>query len=196
MAGSTSAGSSMSWPVNRSPAATAAGSCWESTSATGCDRTPTPARTTALPHLRPQQGPSPDDPRLAHSFASALEPGRTSWTVILDVARVRPTDDHTDLTATKLRTVIDALLTSEHWHKGTNRNDNRSPRKYPLIHRDAGKGPTTSQGKTEHGNVTPLHCNYFLHHSPSDTKLHSSFAAEFTESSLPTEGFSTIFFIL
>jgi hypothetical protein len=46
------------------------------------------------------------------SFVAALESGRTSWTAILDVLRVRPTDDHTDLAATQLRTIVDTLLTA------------------------------------------------------------------------------------
>lgn len=57
-------------------------------------------------------------PGWPYSFIAALEPGRTSWTAILDAQRVRPTDEHTDLAATQLRTVIDALITAGHWHEG------------------------------------------------------------------------------
>jgi hypothetical protein len=57
-------------------------------------------------------------PGWPYSFVAALEPGRTSWTAMLDVTRVRPTDDHTDLAATQLRTVIEALITAGHWHEG------------------------------------------------------------------------------
>jgi hypothetical protein len=57
-------------------------------------------------------------PGWPYSFIAALEPGRTSWTALLDVARMRPTDDHTDLAATQLRTVVDALITTGHWRWG------------------------------------------------------------------------------
>jgi hypothetical protein len=57
-------------------------------------------------------------PGWPYSFVAALEPGRTSWTAILDVVRVRPDDEHTDVAATQLRTVIDALVTAGHWHEG------------------------------------------------------------------------------
>jgi hypothetical protein len=57
-------------------------------------------------------------PGWPYSFIAALEPGRSSWTAILDVQRVRPTDDHTDLAATQLRTAIEALVTAGHWHEG------------------------------------------------------------------------------
>jgi DDE superfamily endonuclease len=57
-------------------------------------------------------------PGWPYSFIAALEPGRTSWTAILDVQRVRPTDEHTDLAATQLRTLIHALITAGHWHEG------------------------------------------------------------------------------
>jgi hypothetical protein len=57
-------------------------------------------------------------PGWPYSFVAALEPGRTSWTALLDVVRVHPSDDHTDLAATQLRTVIDTLITAGHWHEG------------------------------------------------------------------------------
>jgi hypothetical protein len=57
-------------------------------------------------------------PGWPYSFVAALEPGRTSWTALLDVLRVRPDDDHTDLAATQLRTVVDTLITSGHWCEG------------------------------------------------------------------------------
>jgi hypothetical protein len=40
-------------------------------------------------------------PGWPYSFVAALEPGHTSWTAILDVMRVSPTDEHTDLAATQ-----------------------------------------------------------------------------------------------
>ena len=57
-------------------------------------------------------------PGWPYSFVAALEPGRTSWTAILDVQRAGPTDDHTGLAATQLRTVVDTLITAGHWHAG------------------------------------------------------------------------------
>jgi hypothetical protein len=57
-------------------------------------------------------------PGWPYSFVAVLEPGRTSWTALLDAARLRPEDDHTDLAATQLRTVIHALITAGHWHEG------------------------------------------------------------------------------
>lgn len=57
-------------------------------------------------------------PGWPYSFVAALEPGRTSWTALLDVVRLRPEHDHTDLAATQLRTVVEALITAGHWHEG------------------------------------------------------------------------------
>lgn len=57
-------------------------------------------------------------PGWPYSFVAALEPGRTSWTAMLDVMRVRPDDDHTDLAATQLRTVVTGLITAGHWRTG------------------------------------------------------------------------------
>jgi hypothetical protein len=57
-------------------------------------------------------------PGWPYSFVAALEPGRSSWTAILDVLRVRPVDDHTDLAAAQLRTVVDTLITAGHWQTG------------------------------------------------------------------------------
>jgi hypothetical protein len=51
-------------------------------------------------------------PGWPYSFVAALEPGRTSWTAILDVLRLHPGDDHTDRAATQLRTVVQALITA------------------------------------------------------------------------------------
>jgi hypothetical protein len=67
------------------------------------------------PHVARQAQMIPGWP---YSFVAALEPGRTSWTALLDVVRVHPSDDHTDLAATQLRTVIQALITAGHWHEG------------------------------------------------------------------------------
>ncbi|MFC5119688.1 NF041680 family putative transposase [Amycolatopsis halotolerans] len=84
--------------------------------------------------LRPDAGTSPDRqfchtyargkgraqmiPGWPYSFVAALEPGRTSWTALLDVLRVRPGDEGTALAAAQLRTVIDALIAAGHWQAG------------------------------------------------------------------------------
>ena len=57
-------------------------------------------------------------PGWPYSFVAALEPGRSSWTAMLDVVRMRPEDDHTDLAATQLRTVVEGLITAGHWRPG------------------------------------------------------------------------------
>jgi DDE superfamily endonuclease len=57
-------------------------------------------------------------PGWPYSFVAALEPGRTSWTALLDVVRLRPEDDHTDLAATQLRTVVETLISAGHWRQG------------------------------------------------------------------------------
>jgi hypothetical protein len=57
-------------------------------------------------------------PGWPYSFVAMLEPGRTSWTTILDAARLGPTDDATAVTATQLRDVVDRLITAGHWRPG------------------------------------------------------------------------------
>jgi hypothetical protein len=57
-------------------------------------------------------------PGWPYSFVAVLEPGRSSWTAMLDVVRMRPDDDHTDLAATQLRTVVEGLITAGHWRTG------------------------------------------------------------------------------
>jgi DDE superfamily endonuclease len=48
-------------------------------------------------------------PGWPYSFVAALEPGRTSWTALLDVVRLGPGDDATTVTATQLREVVGRL---------------------------------------------------------------------------------------
>lgn len=57
-------------------------------------------------------------PGWEYSFVVGLEPGRTSWTAVFDAQRVHPDDNHTDIAAAQLRTVIDALITAGHWREG------------------------------------------------------------------------------
>jgi hypothetical protein len=77
------------------------------------------------PWLRPDAATSPDRsfchvygrgkgqaqmiPGWPYSFVAALEPGRTSWTALLDAVRLGPGDDATTVTATQLREVIHRL---------------------------------------------------------------------------------------
>jgi hypothetical protein len=57
-------------------------------------------------------------PGWPYSFVAALEPGRTSWTALLDVVRLRPADDATAVTAEQLRAVVGRLIAAGHWHEG------------------------------------------------------------------------------
>jgi hypothetical protein len=52
------------------------------------------------------------------SFVAALEPGRTSWTALLDAVRLGPADDATTVTADQLRAVVDRLITAGRWQHG------------------------------------------------------------------------------
>jgi len=77
------------------------------------------------PWLRPDAATSPDRsfchvygrgkgqaqmiPGWPYSFVAALEPGRTSWTTLLDALRLSPGDDATTVTATQLREVVQRL---------------------------------------------------------------------------------------
>jgi DDE superfamily endonuclease len=84
------------------------------------------------PWLRPDAATSPDRsfchvygrgkgqaqmiPGWPYSFVAALEPGRTSWTALLDAVRLGPGDDATTVTATQLREVVGRLQQAG-WHK-------------------------------------------------------------------------------
>jgi hypothetical protein len=48
-------------------------------------------------------------PGWPYSFVAALEPGRTSWTALLDALRLGPGDDATTGSALQLREVIQRL---------------------------------------------------------------------------------------
>src|SRR5260370_13567861 len=52
------------------------------------------------------------------SVIAALEPGRTSWTAVLDAVRVGPDDDETEVTAAQVRDVITRLIAAGHWREG------------------------------------------------------------------------------
>ena len=49
---------------------------------------------------------------------AALEPGRTSWTAVLDAVRLGPDDDDIAVTAAQVRDVITRLITAGHWRPG------------------------------------------------------------------------------
>jgi hypothetical protein len=57
-------------------------------------------------------------PGWPYSFVAALEPGRTSWTAVLDAVRLRPADDATEVTAAQIRTVLDRLRQAGQWCDG------------------------------------------------------------------------------
>lgn len=57
-------------------------------------------------------------PGWPYSFVAALEPGRTSWTAMLDVLRLGPLDDPTQVTANQVRQVVDRLRRAGQWVEG------------------------------------------------------------------------------
>jgi hypothetical protein len=86
------------------------------------------------PWLRPDAATSPDRlfchvygrarnqaqmiPGWPYSVVAALEPGRTSWTAVLDAVRLGPHDDEAEVTATQLRGVIERLIAAGQWSAG------------------------------------------------------------------------------
>jgi DDE superfamily endonuclease len=57
-------------------------------------------------------------PGWPYSVVAALEPGRTSWTAVLDAVRLAPDDDDIAVTAAQVRDVITRLVTAGHWREG------------------------------------------------------------------------------
>jgi hypothetical protein len=57
-------------------------------------------------------------PGWPYSFVAALEPGRTSWTAILDAVRLGPADEDTAIAAHQLRGVVEQLIAAGHWREG------------------------------------------------------------------------------
>jgi hypothetical protein len=57
-------------------------------------------------------------PGWPYSVIAALEPGRTSWTAVLDAVRLGPDDDEAEVTATQVRDVVTRLVEAGHWHPG------------------------------------------------------------------------------
>jgi DDE superfamily endonuclease len=57
-------------------------------------------------------------PGWPYSVVAALEPGRTSWTAVLDAVRLGPDDDQTEVTAAQVRDVVTRLIAAGHWGEG------------------------------------------------------------------------------
>jgi hypothetical protein len=57
-------------------------------------------------------------PGWPYSVIAALEPGRTSWTAVLDAVRLGPDDDETEITAAQVRDVVTRLIEAGHWRQG------------------------------------------------------------------------------
>jgi hypothetical protein len=57
-------------------------------------------------------------PGWPYPVIAALEPGRTSWTAVLDAVRLGPDDDETGVTAAQVRDVITRLIAAGHWREG------------------------------------------------------------------------------
>jgi hypothetical protein len=57
-------------------------------------------------------------PGWPYSFVAALEPGRTSWTAVLDAVRLGPADEATAVTADQLRAVVARLIAAGQWRAG------------------------------------------------------------------------------
>jgi hypothetical protein len=60
-------------------------------------------------------------PGWPYSVIAALEPGRTSWTAVLDAVRLGPDDDETEVTAAQVREVVTRLAEAGHWREGDQR---------------------------------------------------------------------------
>jgi hypothetical protein len=57
-------------------------------------------------------------PGWPYSVIAALEPGRTSWTAVLDAVRLGPDDDEAAVTAAQVRDVVTRLARAGHWDEG------------------------------------------------------------------------------
>ena len=57
-------------------------------------------------------------PGWPYSVVAALEPGRTSWTAVLDALRLGPDDDEAEVTACQVREVVTRLIAAGHWRDG------------------------------------------------------------------------------
>jgi hypothetical protein len=57
-------------------------------------------------------------PGWPYSVVAALEPGRTSWTAVLDAIRLSPDDDEAEVTAAQVREVVSRLIEAGRWRDG------------------------------------------------------------------------------
>ena len=57
-------------------------------------------------------------PGWPYSIVAALEPGRSSWTAVLDAVRLRPQDDATVVTETQIRGLVGRLMEAGAWRPG------------------------------------------------------------------------------
>src|SRR5229473_1289766 len=57
-------------------------------------------------------------PGWPYSVIAALEPGRTSWTAVLDAVRLGPDDDEAEVTAAQVRDVVNRLIAAGRWREG------------------------------------------------------------------------------
>ncbi len=57
-------------------------------------------------------------PGWPYSVIAALEPGRASWTAVLDAIRLGPDDDEAEVTAGQVRDVVTRLVAAGHWREG------------------------------------------------------------------------------
>jgi hypothetical protein len=57
-------------------------------------------------------------PGWPYSVIAALEPGRSSWTAVLDTVRLGPDDDAAEVTAAQVREVVARLAGAGHWREG------------------------------------------------------------------------------
>jgi hypothetical protein len=57
-------------------------------------------------------------PGWPYSVVAALEPGRASWTAVLDAVRLGPDDDQTAVTAAQVGDVVGRLIAAGHWREG------------------------------------------------------------------------------
>src|SRR5512142_3077993 len=64
------------------------------------------------------KGPAQMIPGWPYSAAAALEPGRTSWTAVLDAVRLGADDDEAEVAACQIREVITRLIAAGHWRQG------------------------------------------------------------------------------
>src|SRR6266851_3539813 len=84
-------------------------------------------------------------PGWPYSVVAALEPGRTSWTAVLDAVRLGPDDDETEVTAAQVRDVVARLIEAGHWREGDPRSLGRPQRRRAAHHR---RHPDPPEGRS------------------------------------------------